>query len=384
MPTTWSPELVSPDLLDLTHTLGEPARDLAVLAEGNTSELLDDGRLVVKASGANLASATAEDFVVVDVAEVMAVVESPDSTQSELSAVLVASDGVRRASIETVVHAAVHAAAGGARFIGHTHPTDVVGLLASVRAKEAWQQLVYSDEAVVVGRPLFVPYASPGLALGRTYLGALRSYVAEHDALPQLVLLANHGIVAIAPTAVGVEAVSTMAVKGALVRATAYAVGGLAPLTDEQVTTFFARDDIAARRTDLAYGRPSLVEPGERPGASPSRNQATAEIESPQMAPGFDSGSPSGSPGSTNGVAAQPRGGCPVRWGASPWMGCCADCALPHLIGQCTACNDTRSPATAPCGGAESPRPALALPPAQPTGWATPMTTFSEGGIHHD
>ena len=267
MSTLWDPSLTTPELLGLTRLLGEPARDLAVLAEGNTSQRLDDGRLVVKASGANLGSATVEDFVVVDVDEVMAIVDDPASTQDDLTAALVAGttrpDGVpRRGSIETVVHAAVQQVAAMlgagpdvARYIGHTHPTDVVGLLASVRAAEAWERIVYSDEAVVVGRPLFVPYATPGIDLGRIYASGLRQHAERHGALPQLVLLANHGIVAIAPTTAGVEAVSTMAVKGARVRAIAYAVGGLAPLTDEQVTKFFARDDIDERRTNLALGR---------------------------------------------------------------------------------------------------------------------------------
>jgi rhamnose utilization protein RhaD (predicted bifunctional aldolase and dehydrogenase) len=266
--TTWEPDLVSPALLSLTTLLGEPERDLVVLAEGNTSELLDDGRLVVKASGAALAHAKSEEFVVVDVDEVMAVVDDPATTQTDLSDVLVAAGterpdgaGPRRGSIEAVVHAAVHTVARDAgiaeraRFIGHTHPTAVVGLLASVRAEEAWTHLVYSDEAVVVGRPLFVPYATPGLALGRIYAAALREYIAIHRALPQLVLLANHGIVAIAPTSAGVEAVSTMAVKGARARAIAYSVGGVQPLSDEDVDKFFAREDIVERRANLASGR---------------------------------------------------------------------------------------------------------------------------------
>jgi rhamnose utilization protein RhaD (predicted bifunctional aldolase and dehydrogenase) len=268
MPTTWQRSLVSPALVALTRLLGEPARDLAVLAEGNTSELLDDGRLVVKASGTGLATATSDDFVVVDVDEVMTVVDDPGTTQADLSAVLVAAGterpggaGPRRGSIEAVVHAAVHTVARDAgivaavRFVGHTHPTDVVGLLASVRAEEAWTRVVYSDEAVVIGRPLYVAYATPGLALGRVYTEALREYVDTHGALPQLILLANHGIVALAPTAAGVEAVSTMAVKGARVRATAYAVGGVSPLSDEDVAKFFAREDIVERRANLARGR---------------------------------------------------------------------------------------------------------------------------------
>lgn len=268
MSTTWEPDLVSPALVTLTRLLGEPARDLAVLAEGNTSELLDDSRLVVKASGAGLAAATAADFVIVNVDEVMAVADDPTTDQDDLSAVLVAAGtdrpggaGPRRGSIEAVVHAAAHRVARDAgvvdtaRFVGHTHPTDVVGLLASVRAEEAWAHIVYSDEAVVVGRPLFVPYATPGLALGRLYTVALRAYVEQNGALPQLVLLANHGIVAFAPTTAGVEAVSTMAVKGARVRAIAYAVGGVAPLSDADVEKFFARNDIVERRANLARGR---------------------------------------------------------------------------------------------------------------------------------
>ncbi len=271
MPTTWDPSVVSPDLLALTRLLGEPERDLAVLAEGNTSELLPDGRLVVKASGANLADATTDDFVLVDIDEVMAVVDDPASTQGDLTAVLVAEGtqrpgggGPRRGSIETVVHAAVHAAANAAgrgavdpasaRFVGHTHPTAVVGLLASVVAAQAWSQLVYSDEAVVIGLPLFVPYATPGIDLGRVYAARLREHVELHGALPQLVLLGNHGIVAIAPTVEGVEAVSTMAVKGARVRSIAYAAGGLAPLDEADVAKFFDRDDVAERRANLRRG----------------------------------------------------------------------------------------------------------------------------------
>lgn len=264
MATTWDPSLVSDELLDLTRLLGEPSRDLAILAEGNTSELLPDGRLVVKASGANLAGSTKDDFVLVDVDEVMALVDDPAATQADLTDVLVAQGVVRpdgsrrRGSIETLVHATVARLArevGGIRFVGHTHPTDVVGLLASVHAADAWTHLVYSDEAVVIGHPLFVPYATPGIDLGRVYDQRLRDYVDERGRLPQLVLLGNHGIVAIAPTAAGVEAVSMMAVKGARVRATALAIGGLAPLSAADVAKFFARDDVAERRVNLARGR---------------------------------------------------------------------------------------------------------------------------------
>ena len=41
LPAEWNPAAVSDDLLTLTNRLGEPARDLVILAEGNTSELVN-------------------------------------------------------------------------------------------------------------------------------------------------------------------------------------------------------------------------------------------------------------------------------------------------------------------------------------------------------
>lgn len=259
-----APELVSDELLGLTRSLGRPERDLVILAEGNTSQQLADGRIAVKASGSNMATATKDDFVVLEVAAIALLLTDPAATQADVTAALDAGEAGgrrRRGSIEALVHVAVQAVAGSAglagaaRFVGHTHPTAVVGLLASVRAAEAYQRIVYSDEAVVIGRsPLYLPYAQPGVALGQAFHAALSHRVEQSGELPQLVLLGNHGIVAIAPTADGVDGISAMAVKGAQVRTAAYAAGGVAPLTDEQVAKFFARDDIAERRDNLARG----------------------------------------------------------------------------------------------------------------------------------
>jgi rhamnose utilization protein RhaD (predicted bifunctional aldolase and dehydrogenase) len=253
MTTIWNPSLVSDELLALTRSLGEPSRDLAILAEGNTSQALDGGRLVVKASGANLGAATKADFVVADIAEVAALLQDDRADQDTLTAVLDAGvhGGVhRRASIETLVHAAVHAVSP-VEFIGHTHPTAVLGLMASIHAATAYAVPVYSDEAVVLGRPLFVPYAQPGFRLGRLFFDVLRRRVDETGELPALILLGNHGIVATAPTAAGVDGISAMAVKTAQVRLSALAAGGLVPLPADGIDEFFSRPDISERRRDL-------------------------------------------------------------------------------------------------------------------------------------
>ncbi|UUT35047.1 class II aldolase/adducin family protein [Microbacterium elymi] len=254
MATTWQPALVSDELVTLTTRLGDPAKDLVILAEGNTSQRLADGRIVVKTSGSYMAEATADDFVVTEVEPLVAMMEDPARTQEDLTALLDAGehDGVRRrGSIETLVHAAVQSVAPTA-FVAHTHPTHVVGLLASVHAAGAFDEWVYSDEAVVIGVPLFVPYAAPGIDLGRLFLQRLRGYADEHGELPSAILLGNHGMVAVAGTAAAAEAITLMTVKGARVRLDALSIGGVQGLGEDTVAHYFERTDMVERRRNLA------------------------------------------------------------------------------------------------------------------------------------
>ena len=254
MSSTWNPDLVTDELVDLTRRLGDPAKDLVILAEGNTSQLLGDGRVVVKASGVYMSDATREDFVVTDVAPLVALIDDPATTQEDLTSALDAGEqgGTRRrGSIETLVHVAVQSVHPAA-FVAHTHPTAVLGLLASVHAEEAFSEWVYSDEAVVIGIPLFVPYAAPGIALGVVFLERLRAYYAEHGELPSLILLGNHGIVAIGGSASAVEAITLMAVKGARTRVAARSIGGTAGLGADAVSHYFTRTDMAERRKAIS------------------------------------------------------------------------------------------------------------------------------------
>ena len=50
-------------LVALSHAVGAPALDAAILGEGNTSIRVDDGTFLVKASGSSLVSLGADDLV---------------------------------------------------------------------------------------------------------------------------------------------------------------------------------------------------------------------------------------------------------------------------------------------------------------------------------
>jgi rhamnose utilization protein RhaD (predicted bifunctional aldolase and dehydrogenase) len=241
------PSDVPTELVALTRRIGDPAADLVVLAEGNTSLRLSDDRFVVKASGSRMDLAEAGDFVVGELPELVDVLERGGTDQETLSRLLSAGDA--RASIETLVH--VVALAAGATWVAHTHPTAVVGLLAVREAEELWSAPLFPDEAVVLGEPVWVPYAAPGIALGTAVHAAVRDRLERDGVAPRLVLLGNHGIVALGATATEVETITTMAVKAARVRSVALGAGTMSPLEIDHARELAGRPDEAARRTLL-------------------------------------------------------------------------------------------------------------------------------------
>lgn len=245
------PSDVPAELVALTRRLGDPAADLVVLAEGNTSTRLDGDRFAVKASGVRMDAAEAEHFVVGELAELLAVLDGGAADQAELTGLLAAGDA--RASIETLVHVA--ALAAGATWVAHTHPTALVGLLAVTDAEALWSAPLFPDEAVMLGEPVWVPYATPGIALGLAVHAAIRDRLDRDGTPPRLVLLGNHGIVALGSTATEVETVTTMAVKAARVRGVALAAGTPAPLDPQHARELACRPDEAARRTMLGRSR---------------------------------------------------------------------------------------------------------------------------------
>lgn len=253
------PADVPAELVELTRRLGDPAADLVLLAEGNTSARLPDGTFAVKASGAHMDTATAGDFVIADPEPLLAALSEPATSQEKLTALLDAGPDAagrpRRASIETLVHL-VALEYGQAAWVAHTHPTAVVGQLASARAEELWAAPLFPDEAVVLGPPAWVPYAAPGLALGRAVVASVSEYADREGHPPRLILLGNHGIVALGATSAEAAAITTMCVKAARVRAFALGAGRPAFLDGGHARELAGRGDEAERRARLG-GRPS-------------------------------------------------------------------------------------------------------------------------------
>ena len=270
-------------LVALSHQLGDPAADLVVLGEGNTSAALGDGTFLVKASGTRLGGVTEDDLVRLDLAAVLALVDDPqldEHDQAGLAARLRAAarpsgpepdigadpdaafgsgaspsssgPGGKLASIETMLHA-LALDLPGTHVVGHTHPTAVNALLCSDRAADLVAGSLFPDQVVVCGaHALLVPYAEPGLPLARAVRRGLAEHLDAHGGPPRLIHLANHGIVALGENSAQVLAVTTMAVKAARVLSGALAVGTPRYLSADTVARLDNRPDELHRRRLLA------------------------------------------------------------------------------------------------------------------------------------
>lgn len=240
-------------LTDLSRELGRPERELVILAEGNTSIRTSGDHMLVKASGASLGSARADDFVDVPLGEMIDLIDNPHSDDSTIDNTfqrITGSTG-RRPSVESMVHAVCQVDAG-ATVVGHTHPVSINGLLCSRQAAVLASTIVYPEQIVILGRrPVFVPYTDPGLALAREVRRGILAYLADEGAPPKIVYLANHGIFALGTSPGEVLRITEMAVKVSRIMAIGLAVGGLAPLDAQAGERIDARADEQHRRSAL-------------------------------------------------------------------------------------------------------------------------------------
>ena len=232
-----------PRLVALSRQLA--THGLVILAEGNTSARDGDG-FWVKASGRLLASSVPSDFVRVNLEQAAAAIEGDGFDR------LFAPDGEgRRPSVEALMHA-VCLTDGAAPWVAHTHPTSIVGLLASQHGAEAFRRHIYPDAIVVCGLHVaFVPYVSPGRDLAAAVRDELRRFSHEHGYHPKMILLGNHGLVALGQTPTEALNISRMADKWASALHAAIAAGSTRYLTEEEAAEIDERPDEHHRRAQL-------------------------------------------------------------------------------------------------------------------------------------
>ena len=249
-----NPDVLS-RLLDLSHQLGREDRRLAILGEGNTSARLSAETFVVKASGSNLATLSPAGVTECRFADVLALLKAKKIADTAIDESLLASRvnlEARKPSVEALFHAYL-LTLPGVNFVGHTHPIAVNQLLCSRHARTFARRRLFPDEIVCCGvESVFVPYTDPGLKLAQAIRTAVVAYIKRLARPPRVILLENHGFIALGATPEAVLAATLMGTKAAEIFAGAAAIGGTPRfLTPAQVVRIAGRPDEHYRQQAL-------------------------------------------------------------------------------------------------------------------------------------
>jgi len=251
-----SPSSILERLVDLAHELGRPDRHLSIIAEGNVSADLGDGSFYVKASGGQMATIDGNGFTRVKAKVILDALDQPDKSDEEIRKVLENSrvdSQAKLPSIETFLHT-ICLEEGGAKWVGHVHPVSVVGVLSSKLGAEPFLQHVFPDSIVVCGRHLaVVPYADPGIQLAVEFRRSLREFIEHHGAAPKLILMRNHGPVALGQSEQEVLNILLMLDKWASVLQRTYTFGGPQFLDDSISHRIESRPDEHYRRRAIGH-----------------------------------------------------------------------------------------------------------------------------------
>jgi L-ribulose-5-phosphate 4-epimerase len=231
---------------ELGRKLGDPAFDLAILAEGNTSAKESADRFWVKASGFSLCGITADRFVRIDSAPIIGAMagELPDAGVKELLASSRADDVPLMPSVETFMHAYL-LSLPGVEIVGHTHPTPMVSILSLPDSAEIAKLRLFPDEVVCCGpAAAYVHYEDPGLPLAKAIRSSVERFAEEYGMIPKTIWLENHGLIAMGKTSAEVESATFMSAKSARAWLGVLATGRTPrTLTQAQVERIHTRPD---------------------------------------------------------------------------------------------------------------------------------------------
>jgi rhamnose utilization protein RhaD (predicted bifunctional aldolase and dehydrogenase) len=238
-------------LVTLSRALGEPWRNYVIIGEGNTSLRHDSDRFWIKASGQMLETVAEDGFVEMLLDPVLQVIErglTGPAMEEAVRAAMVDHASPLRPSIEVTFHALL-LREFGAHCVAHTHPVALNQILCSSRAAEFAAHRIFPDEVVLCGpRSAFVPYLDPGVPLAHGIRASARAYAEEFGEPPKVILLQNHGLIALGKTPSDALRITEMAVKAAAIYAGACALGRPVFLSDADIHHLYQRPDELYRR----------------------------------------------------------------------------------------------------------------------------------------
>lgn len=241
-------------LIELSRELGREDRRLCILGEGNTSARLGKNEFAVKASGTSLSVLTEKDLVACHLSNVLSLLDERLPTDEGIDSALLGArldPASKKPSIEAVFHAWL-LTLEDVKFVGHCHSLSANQVLCSPRARDFAEQRLFPDQVIYCGATsVYVPYTDPGLPLAREIRNLTLAFIQQKSFVPRLIVLQNHGLIALGQTPKEVLACLLMADKAAAIFTGAASMGGPNFLRAQQVQRIATRPDETYRQQQL-------------------------------------------------------------------------------------------------------------------------------------
>jgi len=239
--------------LNMSKELGRPENRLVILGEGNTSARVDEETFLVKASGTRLEHLNEEQVAHVRFDKILPMLDaslSDEEIEERLLAARVDEKGLKP-SVETTFHGWL-LQQEGVNFVGHTHATEVNKILCSDAAPLFAENRMFPDEIVCCGpKSLLIDYVDPGSQLGAAIRDGWQEFVREYGISPKIILIRNHGMIAVGPSPESVLVSTFMAAKAAEIFNGARATGEIVFMPPEEVLRIQNRLDEHYRQKQL-------------------------------------------------------------------------------------------------------------------------------------
>jgi len=170
-----------------------------VLAGGGNTSFKDNNTLYVKGSGAALSEIKPEQFVIMNLEQLLGIVEREYSQSKshskkeeealfDMMAARLPGEENKRPSVECVLHAMFPY-----KYVLHVHPALINGLTCSLNGKN-------DCNSIFGNKVIWIDLIKPGFTLAQTCNRIFKIYENETGKYPQIVILQNHGIFVAADT----------------------------------------------------------------------------------------------------------------------------------------------------------------------------------------
>lgn len=213
------------ELIALAQRLGNHPARLALWTEGAVAAKCPNGKFAVSAAGSNLARLDAGQLVELNLAPMQAFLAKDDVSEEQL-----AEAKTNPASPAPAASAFTFAdlfAFDQIQFAAHTQPVSVNQILCSPRARQFSDRRNLPHEIIACGQAsVLVPFFPPGLASAKETKHRILLWRDRYKTVPKLILLQNHGMIAVGETADEVLMITEMTVKFAEIFLGAAMMGG--------------------------------------------------------------------------------------------------------------------------------------------------------------